>query len=470
MKLHLSVGTYFTSILIFIFFVFVLFFSSGNSNLSIAELIVRHNITAKIVYFILVFSPVTFSLFSKTWENTFSIPRKILLVGLAAFLASTLYSARYGINTGGLFLVCSLFFAINQRRIYKPDKVYYWFWAYLLIHIISLIWTTDLQEGLKEFRVYLLFFTFPVAFCFFKLTGEEIDRLLLVFFRAATIFVFVSLCCWIYESSRMGIPLTDWLVFHKKLFANQFPYIIIFDWVGYDHPSYISLAYNLALAVGIYLLDKRNTTCKINIFELTIFALFSLLLTIIIQSRIGFINFMVIAICGIAWLLRKEKKYLYGYICLCFLLAAFVLISFDSILKFSQDQPRAQQYNTAIYYIKTNPWFGTGIGGMTKVMTSQDLALKLGYPFASQINIYPSNQFLGDLMQTGIFGLITLTGMLSFITYYCIKQRNWVLYSLILSFLILMLIEMPFFLLKGTTLFVPMTCLLLQMQYRKQIE
>jgi len=100
---------------------------------------------------------------------------------------------------------------------------------------------------------------------------------------------------------------------------------------------------------------------------------------------------------------------------------------------------------------------------------SQELALKLGYPFASVVNIYPSNQFLGDLMQTGIFGLIILTGMLSFITYYCIKQRNWILYCLIVSFLIFMLIEMPFFLLKGTTLFVPMTCLLLQMQYRKQV-
>jgi len=468
MKLHVSVGTYFTGILIFIFFIFVLFFSSGNSNLSIAELIGRHNITAKIVYFILVFSPVALFLFSSTWKNTLSVPRKILLIGLAAFLTSTLYSARYGINTSGLFLACSLFFAISQRRIYKPSKVYYWFWGYLLIHLISLIWTIDLNEGLKEIRVYLLFLTFPLAFCLFKLTGEEIDRLLLLFFRAATIFVFISLCCWIYESSRLGIPLTDWFVFQKRMFADQNPYSIIFIWVNYDHPSYISLGYNLAFAVGIYLLDKKNTTCKINVFELTVFALFALVLTIILQSRIGFVNFTMIAISGIAWLLRKQKKYLYGYICLCLILTVIVLVRFDSILKFSQDQTRLQQYSTAIYYIKTNPWFGTGIGGMAKVMTSQELALKLGYPFASVVNIYPSNQFLGDLMQTGIFGLIVLTGMLSFITYYCIKQRNWILYSLIVSFLILMLIEMPFFLLKGTSLFVPMTCLLLQMQYRKR--
>ena len=469
MKLHLSVGTYFTSILIFIFFVFVLTFSSGNSNLSITELIGQHNITAKIVYFVLVFSPLAFFLLSKTWKNTFSIPRKILLAGLAAFLSGLFYSARYGINSSGLFLACSLFFAISQRRIYKPNKVYYWFWAYLLIHVISLIWTNDLHEGLKEFRVYLLFLTFPLAFCFFRLTSEEIDRLLLLVFRAATIFVFVSLFCWIYESSRMGIPLTDWFVFQKKMFANQNPYSIIFNWVNYDHPSYISIGYNLAFAVGIYLSDKRNTTCKINIFELVIYGLAALVLTIIIQSRIGFVNFIVIAICGIAWLLRKEKKYLYGYISICIILTAIVIVRLDYILKFIQDPIRFQQYDTAIYSIKTNPWFGTGIGGMTKVMTSQELALKLGYPFASVVNIYPSNQFLGDLMQTGIFGLIILTGMLSFITYYCIKQRNWILYCLIVSFLIFMLIEMPFFLLKGTTLFVPMTCLLLQMQYRKQV-
>jgi O-antigen ligase len=470
MKLHLSVGTCFTSILIFIFFVFVLHFSHGNSNLSIAELTVHHNIAVKIGYFILVFFPLVFLLLSETWKNTVSIPRKVLLSGLAIFLTSTFYSARYGINSGGLFLACSLFFAISQRRIYKPNKVYYWFWAYLLIHIISLLWTIDIQEGLKEFRVYLLFVTFPLAFCFFQLTREETDRLLLLFFRSATIFVFVSLCCWIYESSRMGIPLIDWFVIHKKMFANLNGYSIVFSWVNYDHPSYISIGCNFAFAVGIYLFDKRNATSKINIFELTAFALFAFVLAIIVQSRIGIINFIVIGVCGIAWLLRKEKKYLYGYICLCLILTTLVLTRFDSILKYSQDDIRFQQYNTAMYYIKSHPWFGTGIGGMAKVMTSQELALKLGYPSASVVNIYPSNQFLGDWMQTGIFGLTILAGMLSSILYYSIKQRNWVLFSLLLIFLLLMLIEMPFFLLKGTTLFVPMTCLLLQMQYRKQIE
>jgi len=42
-------------------------------------------------------------------------------------------------------------------------------------------------------------------------------------------------------------------------------------------------------------------------------------------------------------------------------------------------------------------------------------------------------------MQKEIFGLIILTDMLIFITYYSNKQRNWVLYSLIIIFLILML-------------------------------
>jgi len=470
MKLNLSFGTYFTSILTALFFVFVLVFSSGNSNLSIPVLIERHNLVAKIVYFILVFSPIVFLFFSKTWKNTISTPRKILLVGLAAFLASTFYSARYGINSGGLFLACSLFFAISQRRIYKPNNVYYWFWAYLLIHIISLFWTIDLHEGLNELRVYLLFFTFPLAFCLFQLTEEEIDRLLLLFFRTATIFVFVSLFCWIYESTRMDIPLTEWFGIHKKMFADQTSYSIVFNWVGYDHPSYISLGYNLALAVGIYLLGKRNTQSKINILELTLFAIFAFILTVLIQSRVGLVNFIIVAIFGIAWLLRKEKKYLYGFICICFILAVIVLVKLDYISKFSHDPIRYQQYETAIFYIRSHPWLGTGIGGMANIMTSNELALKLGYPLASDINIYPSNQFLGDLMQTGVFGLISLTGMLCFIIYYCIKQRNWVLFSLIITFLILMLIEMPFFLLKGTTLFVPMTCLLLQMQYRKKNE
>jgi len=65
---------------------------------------------------------------------------------------------------------------------------------------------------------------------------------------------------------------------------------------------------------------------------------------------------------------------------------------------------------------------------------------------------------------------MALTGMLSLIVYNCFKQRNWILFSLIMSFLLMMFIEMPFFLLKGTTLFVPMTCLLLQMKNREKVE
>ena len=467
MRLHLSAGTYFTCLLMFILLAFVFLFGSGNSNNSISELIVNHGIIANIFYFVLAFLPLAWLFTSEIWKEAFSIPQKILLVGLAVFISSMFYSVRYGINTGGFFFVSSFIFALSQRRLYKPSKVFYWFWIYLAIHIVSLNWTNDLAGGLNKIRVYLPFFSVPFFFCFFRLTNKEIDQLLLLFFRSATIFIFLSLLCWIYESSRIGIPFSDWFIFHKKEFNNQPPFYFPFSWVGYNHPSYISIGYNLALAVGIYLFDKRKGSCNINTFELLFFMFSALALTVIVQSRIGLVNFTLLVICGIGWLLRKERVYLYLYITTCLLLIALVAVNINIVLKYINDPIREQQYHTAIAYIKSNFLFGTGIGGMTKIMTSQEFALKLGYPFAQVENIYPSNQFLGDLMQTGILGFLTLIGMISSLTFNCIKQRNWVSFSLIISFLLLMSIEMPFFLLKGSTLFVLMSCLVLQMQRSK---
>ncbi|MDP4239387.1 MAG: O-antigen ligase family protein [Bacteroidota bacterium] len=464
---HLTSGMYLTVLMVLTVTSFVLFFNFFNATLPVSELIVRHTITAKILYFIFAFSPLAWLLFSKVWRDTVSISRKILLIGLGSFLISLFYSTRYGINAGAVFIACSLYFAYDHRRIYKRGKVFYWFWAYLLIHAISLLWTNDLNGGLNKLSAYLPFATFPIAFCFFQLTREETDRLLLLFFRGATIFIFLSLFCWIYESSRIGVPLTDWFVFHKKVFDNQPPFFLVFNWTSYNHPSYNSISYILALAIGIYLFDKRKSSSNISYFELAIFAIAAFVLTIIIQSRIGLVNFLVVIVCGIAWLLRRERIQFYLYLFACFLLIAFAFTRMDVILKFINDPVREQQYTTALYSIKTNSWFGTGIGGMTKAMTSQELALKLGYPSVNVINIYPSNQFLGDLMQTGILGLIALVGILFVLSYNCIKQRNWVLFSIIICFLLLMMIEMPFFLLRGTTLFVPLSCLALQMQYKK---
>lgn len=464
MKLRFSAGIYITCLLIFILLAFVFFFSSGNSNKSISELIVNHNIIADLLYFAFAFSPLIWLFSSKVWKEVSSIPRKMLLVGLAVFISSMFYSVGYGVNAGSFFFISSFIFAFSQRRLYKPDKIFYWFWIYLLIHIISLSWTNDLSGGLSKIRVYLPFFSIPFFFCFFKLTNKEIDQLLFLFFRSATIFIFLSLLCWIYESSRIGVPFSDWFIFHKKEFNNQPPFYFPFSWVGYNHPSYISIGYNLALAIGIYLFDKRQNSCEITLFELLFFALSALSLTVIVQSRIGFLNFILLAICGIGWLLRKKRVCLYLYITTCLLLIALAAVNVNVVFKYINDPIREQQYHTAIAYIKTNFLFGTGIGGMTKIMTSQEFALKLGYPFVHVENIYPSNQFLGDFMQTGILGFFTLIGIMSFLIFICLKQRNWVSFSLIISFLLLMSIEMPLFLLKGSTLFVLMSCLILQMQ------
>lgn len=471
MKINSFIYTYISGLLLILFMVFIVLLNYIKVYFPVSDFRINHELSANLLNSFIIILPSIWLIRSKVWINTSNKLRKLLLVSLTIFLLSTAYSIRVGINTGGFFLLITSIYAIRERKIHKPPFIFYLFWIYLLYQTLSLFWTEDLNIGYSKLQTYYPFATIPLAFCCFIITREELDRIILVIFRGAFLFVALSLICWVYESNRLGIPLSKWFVTHKELLTTKACFEIVYSWTNYVHPTYNSIFYITALVFGFYLKDNQNIGSKINSIELSVFLIACVILISITQSRIAFISLTLITATGIGWIFRFHKTFFKSYIVFCLAMGLFILIFFQNkLIIFATDPARKELYDIAFAYIKMNYIHGTGIGGMAKILDSFEYAQSLGYSGAMTGIGNPHNQFIGELMQTGIGGFIILCVMIFYLYYSSIKRKNWILLAFLLSFLPIMMIEMPFSLFKGVTYFVPFACLLLQWQPENKLE
>lgn len=471
MKITVFLKTYFTGLLALLFLAYILLINNFKISYPIEAFRQNHDILATLLICTLIFIPTIWLIRSGIWSNTTSTLRKALLLALSLFLLSTVFSIRLGINFGGLFLFMSALYGFFERKFHKPTPILYLFWLYFLYQALSLSWTGDLHLGYYKLRTYFPFITIPLAFSCFILLREEIDSIILVFFRAAFLFVGLSLMCWVYESNRLGLPLTDWFVTHKDYFTTKSCYEIVYCWTPYAHPTYNAIFYITAMVFGFYLVNTKSKTSKINKVELTVFIMACAVLIDITQSRIAFITMVMILLIGTAWINRKNQPILRAYLFISLCLGGFILIDFHSTIEnFVSDPSRNQLYETAFAYIKSNYVLGTGIGGMPKVLDSQEFAQSLGFPGAITGIGNPHNQFVGELVQTGLGGFIILCLMIGYLYYDSVKKRNWILLAFLFSFLPIMIIEMPLTLFKGITYFVPLVCFLYQWRRENELR
>ncbi|NDV47867.1 O-antigen ligase domain-containing protein [Paludibacter sp. 221] len=461
----------FPLLLIIGFILFYLLTRIIHPTVSIFAFKEQYPLISSFLLFIIILIPLLWLVLSNEWKSIGTY-RKILILGISIAALCINYSFQSGTYGVVAFAVCTLIFLYKERKVYKPEVIHYLFVAYFLFHLISLLWAKDVGAGLKRLEVYIPFIVIPLLFCFFKLQKKEIENILFIFYRGTIILVFISLCCWLFQSVFYDVPLAEWLTLKKKIVAyfgkETYVYHIIFAWSNYPHPTYNSLGYLFGMSIAFYLYTANKG--KITTLELSLSVVLSLLLVITTQSRTGLLNWMVLVFVGIAWLLKDKKKTLTIY-CIAGLLGAVLFSIFfsDKIYGFIYDPIRAQNFDTAFEYIKSNTLLGTGIGGMNEIMNSHEFARSLGYGQANINLANPHNQFVGDLMETGMFGLILVCIIVVYMFYISIKQRNWPLFIFQICFFQLMLIEMPLYLSKGIFYYVFLSCLLLQYKGKTQM-
>lgn len=389
----------------------------------------------KLIWSSLVFSPLLLLPFFSYWKTLVTY-EKILILALATFFI--VISHKYAT----VFLVSALFgmavgiYFLHKRVIYRPELFSLLVFAYVLINTVSLLWTSNVAQGLEHLKHLSPLLFIPAFFCFFRLDKKQFDLIALFVFRATVCYAVYSICSWAIESRFLQYSLEDSFVFGKYVINGVAPYDVVYAWTNHMHPTYNAVAMLFALGIGWYYVGLSDIKDNIGRFELYFFVGITLLLAVLTASRFMLVAWVLVNFFGVLFLARENKKLFMSILCFC-LVVALVGISIYSkgIKTFIDDSSRIALYQGAFDAIKANMWHGVGLGSMSQYVNK--------YGLSDFIHLHPHNQFVGDWMQTGILGLLAMLGIVGVLFFQSVVQRNWLLCISWFIYVLLMCIEMP---------------------------
>lgn len=384
---------------------------------------------------------------------------KLLIISTSLFVISLNFNLHFNYIFTCVFGTGLLIYFIFNRKYYKPNTLHILLFVYTAINALSLLWTSDLKSGFYWLKLQMAFIYFPLAFCLFRLDRKQFDIILISIFRWMILFAVLSVCSWILQSRALEIPLSEAFIMSKHMFVGIYqPFDVVFAWSNFYHPTYISVTLMLGLSIGWYYALQNN----VKGYELAFYTLIVLLIAILTQSRFMIVAWLLVNILFVVYMLKTKPKLQWVVIVIITLIAAFALAFYpDKIKNFFSDTVRIAHYKAAFEAIEDNPFLGTGLGGMTKYIRAENLIYNT--LDTSDFNHYhPHNQIIGDIMQTGILGFLSILSIIIYVSYLCIRQKNQLLFCFFSVFFLLMIIEMPLMVENGIMCFAFMLCLLNQ--------
>lgn len=291
----------------------------------------------------------------------------------------------------------------------------------LLIYVLGLLNSSNLDYGVKFISRNLSFIAFP--------------------------FIFYSLSKWINKNSLFSFYLIGLAVVNMYLwylfiyyfnFGQRFYMIVTTD---IYHSTYLGMYNIFAYWVCVYYLIKSKKKFYI---LLSIFFVISAVMT---SSRIIFILVMISLVASIFIIIKSRTKKI--SIALLIMITGLVLLAFVPSIrgKFHQiveiDQigfdknnygsisSRFGKIEASYQVVKKNLWFGTGTGDMLDELVKQYKEMKFTMGYKYRYN--PHNQFLDNVVRNGLIGGgISLVVLYLFPICLSVQRRDLLLGSLIL--------------------------------------
>ncbi len=311
-------------------------------------------------------------------------------------------------------LTLGSFFLIDIKEILK-NKIVMAFFAFYLLHIVSLIYTANIDSGLFDLQVKLSLIIFPVAlFPVAKLSTDQIKKIFFYFIFGCVVALIICLhiAYWNYIYEQWCIKQSLWSDNYGINFfiSSRFSYFI--------HPSYFSMY--LCLALTILLTVELNIRYKI-IFKICASALL-ILGIILLASKAGIIVLALL----ILYFLYSLKNKIYSL-----LILLFFIFSITSLFYFSPEfgfkfksmfsvfnseksdikteessESRVNIWSSALEVVTQNPITGYGTGDVSDKL--KEVYAKNGYTGLEEKSLNAHNQFLQTLIGLGLPGLILL--------------------------------------------------------------
>lgn len=365
--------------------------------------------------------------------------RNLLLFSLVTLLVSSI-NQRVGIFATAFFVLSAFIYFLFEKKWYKLNTVYYAVFLFGLLHFLGTIGTV---EGFRFPDKLLSFFILPLAFSCFRFKKETYLRVLRLFFRIIFVYlIFAVIYAW-YNKLFYSLDFFEWIT--SKLAVEGEPiYFWVLGWTHYAHPSYVSLVLIAALLSGFYLYYKK-TSATIGKLELFAFSVFFMLTVLLTESRIGFVcGILVFGSTALYYLfLSKRNWFRIAFICAVLTTGIGIYLLDDPISMFVKDDVRKTDYTLAINYIKSHPWWGSGYNEQDLALAEQAEIMKDVLPLLPHEKTYTHNQFLGEMVQFGVWGLIVLLILLFSLFRYAVFSKSYLLQIFLLVCLVYMMVEEP---------------------------
>lgn len=372
----------------------------------------------------------------RTIKELFSL-RVLLSFSLAGFLVISI-AQRPGIYATTVFLVISFLFLLVERKFYKMNRIHYVLLFYALFKVIGTIGTS---KGFHFPEKYLSFFLVPLAFSCFHFSKTEMLQILRIFIRMMMIYMAFTILYWWYNVQYLEADIFTWLT-SKTSYLGKSAFEYSSGWSGYGHPSYVSLVLFAGFISLIYLVFNKKL--KFSGFELVVYSFLLLFSIGVMESRIGLVCFTMIIFLSLLYLAYLKKWHFKILLTIALLLVlAMVLILSDILSRFVFDEVRGTYYVYSIEYVKQNIWWGSG--SLEQHFALQQIALQLQNEMPLLWNdSYVHNQFLGNMVEYGIWGFLILFVLLFFWFRHSFKTQDYLLQTFLCVILVFMMIEEPF--------------------------
>ena len=295
----------------------------------------------------------------------------------------------------------------------------------LVIALIGLIYTNDLNQGLKIITNQVPFLLISLTFLTTKYTDNQLHYSLKAFSFSVFIYCLMS------------------FIFAYYLKINQLGNYFYYEQYGYffdKHTTYFALFINLAITYLSYLIIK-NLRNKINLLYLFIIAFLGIQLYFL-SVRIAIVS-LIINLIFIVFSLKSKVKYVS---ILGLIGCSYIIFSLPNFKKrFSPSMTeigsmdglnfRKEHWISVLKTIQHNGiFFGGGTGSDRSFLFEEFKNRKLTSAYLEEYNAH--NQYLELIMDYGLFGFSIFICLLIYLYYYQIKHRNLLALLILNTFII----------------------------------
>jgi O-antigen ligase len=370
---------------------------------------------------------------------------------------------------------------IELIRENKSPNFFILFIALYVFYGVGLLYTTNLNSGLKEIMTKLSLLIFPVLF--FSLPsfdGEQFKKIIKSFVYGCLIAALICLAqaSYNYITTKYAIAhgSKDW-----DFGINYFLKDRISIWM---HPSYRAMYFVMAL---VFLSFYKKDFVSLGIWRF-FFSFILALLVVLFSSKAGIIGLLLLGIyVGFQMVFREKKikQVIIGvlasviiFFSLYFSAPQFALriddawkaVSGNVDVKKSDESTAARMaiWSASKKIIGENIWTGVGTGAVEDVLVNE--YEKEGMTTAHDEHLNSHNQFLQTFIGLGIAGFIILMLSLFLPLIAAWKNKNFLYVFFILLFIINILVESMFETQAGVIFYAFMNSFLFSVNFKKADE